>query len=337
MSDTRFCYVILAHTDPTGLRRLVARIRSLSPQAAIVVRHEDPQLIGPGELDPLGAIDLVSDIRVRWGSFAMVQAMLEAFGVALSQTDAEHVVLVSGQDYPVRDLAAWEAEIADAGVDLLIDPMPAEERTYARHFTTFSLPGRRSVPKRAVHWAMDRVGRVSERWVSLYRLERTGDDVWWLSVPRRGGSERPDWLVKASQWMTIRRDVLTQVLEVAGPSGKGLGPVRTMLVPDEIAVQSTAARLATALREGPTSATWFPPDSPSPAWLTPELVRELATGGAPFARKLSPTDWVGPVEAADALVAQASAGPTVPTTPDGTGVTRPAGARPKHGVLKPGQ
>ena len=46
-----FCYVILAHTDPAGLRRLVARIRALSPQAKILVRHEDPAPVSYTHLD----------------------------------------------------------------------------------------------------------------------------------------------------------------------------------------------------------------------------------------------------------------------------------------------
>ena len=30
-------------------------------------------------------------------------------------------MLLSGQDYPIRDLAAWEDEVRRAGVDALID------------------------------------------------------------------------------------------------------------------------------------------------------------------------------------------------------------------------
>ena len=82
-----FCYVILAHTDPAGLRRLVARIRALSPQAKILVRHEDPALIDAATLAPYGAIDLVSRVPVRWGSWTMVTAMLEAYDAAIRLTD----------------------------------------------------------------------------------------------------------------------------------------------------------------------------------------------------------------------------------------------------------
>ena len=102
-----------------------------------------------------------------------------------------------------------------SGTDLVLDPMYAKPHTYRRHFLTFRLPGPRTIPKRAVHWCMDRIGRISEPRFQLYRMERTGPDLWWFSMPRRGQEEPPDWFVKASQWMTMRRDVVEGVLAVS--------------------------------------------------------------------------------------------------------------------------
>lgn len=300
----RFCYVILAHTDPDGLVRLVRRIRTLSPHGAIVVRHEDPDLISPAELSRVGAIDLVSTIRVRWGSWGMVQAMVEAFGVALRETDADYMVLISGQDYPIRPLAVWERQIVESRVEAVFDPMDATPRSYGRHYVTFELPGRSSIPKRAVHALMDRIGRVTEPRIQLYRLARTGPDRFWFSVPRRGGDAPPHWFFKASQWMTVSRTLMEQILDVAGPDCRGLRRMRTVLVPDEIALQSTACQLTDSILEAPTSVTSFPAHAPSPDWLTATLVEELAsTSRAPFARKIPVSGWEEAVLAADQAVA----------------------------------
>jgi hypothetical protein len=263
MAGALFCYVIMAHTDAPGVLRLVARIRELSPEAAIVVRHEDPALIGPAELGPLGAIDLRSDVRVRWGSWTMVRAMLEALTAAAALTAADHITLISGQDYPIRDLARWERELAATGAQAVLAPMGPNPRGYARHFGTFRLPGPLWVPKRAVHWGMDRMGRRTRPYVELYRLQQTGPDVWWFSVPRRGGVERPPWYVKASMWMTLRRDIVQRIVAEADAGGSGLRRARTMLVPDEVAVQSLASELADRLVHAPTSALHFGPGASS--------------------------------------------------------------------------
>lgn len=300
-----FCYVILAHTDPEGLLRLVARIRTLSPHAAIVVRHEDPDLVGPSNLDPYRAIDLVSRIKVRWGSWTMVQAVLEAYTLALARSDADYFTLVSGQDYPVRELASWEQAIAADGVEAILDPMPAQPLTYRRHFFTFVLPGPRSIVKRGIHWGMDRIGKATYPHIQLYRQERTGPNQWWFTMPRRGSEVAPEWFVKASQWTTLRRDVLAEVLRVAGPDGRGLRRARTLLVPDEIAIQSLVAAVAGRIVAAPTSALRFPPEASSPDWLTAELVRELSqTTPAPFVRKVPVQGWQPVIAAADAAAAE---------------------------------
>ncbi|WP_347269085.1 hypothetical protein [Paracoccus sp. (in: a-proteobacteria)] len=313
MTSPRFCYVLLAHTDREGLLRQVARIRALSPRAAILVRHEAPELIGPADLDPFGAIDLLSGIPVQWGSWRMVTAALEAYDVSLRLTDAAYVVLVSGQDYPIRDLAAWEQGVIASGADALLDPMPADLRAYARHYVTFRLPGRLTVAKRAAHWTMDHVGRLLAPRVELYRMARTGPERWWFSVPRRSGRP-PEGIVKASQWMTIRRDLLERVLAEAGDGGRHLRHLRTLVVPDEVAVQSLVARLADRLVMSPTSAMRFPEGATSPDWLTPELVRALAREtSAPFARKMPVQGWEAVVAAADALSSpQVGVAPSLP-------------------------
>ena len=42
MTSSRFCYVLMCHADPGGILRVVGRIRELSPDAAIVVRVQEP-------------------------------------------------------------------------------------------------------------------------------------------------------------------------------------------------------------------------------------------------------------------------------------------------------
>lgn len=311
MTDSgRFCYLVLAHTDRAGLLRLVRRIRELSPSCAIVVRHRDPALVDPVELAASGAVDLVSPIEMGWGSWAMVRAVLEALDAARRLTNADFFVVISGQDYPVRDLAAWEREVRLSGADALLRPMILAPEVYGRRWRVFSVPGRRTVAKRGCGWAMDRLGRLGSPWLQLYRQDRTGPDTWWCSVPRRDGANPPTWLTKASLWMTLRRDLLDQMLAVARVDGSGVRGLRTVLSPDEVVLQSLATRLGSAVRHEATSAMRWPPGGgPSPLWLTADLVRELAaTDAAPFARKMPEQGWAEVVAAADAAVALSPGG-----------------------------
>jgi len=295
------CYVVLAHTDPAGLLRLVRRIRTLSPAASIVVRFDDADLISPDVLRAEGAIPLLSCLPVRWGDWSLVDAAREALGVALRQTDATWFSVISGQDYPVRDLAAWEETLHGTDADVLLDPMPAKAQTWEYRWSSFvvSIPGHPRL-ERVTGSLVDRGSRLLSPWVDVYRLERTGTRHFWVRRPRRD-TTRPPFLVKASQWMTVRRPTLTAALDELQAGSERVDVLRTMLVPDELALQSLCAAHATTVREAPTTATHFAPDAPSPDWLKPELVGSLATTGAPFVRKMPPGADPAILAAADSL------------------------------------
>lgn len=303
------CYVVLAHTDPTGLLRLVRRIRTLSPTASIVVRFDDADLVSPDALRAEGAIPLLSRLPVRWGDWSLVDAAREALGVALHQTDATWFSVISGQDYPVRDLAAWEQTLHDTDADVLLDPMPAKAQTWEYRWSSFvvSIPGHPRL-ERVAGSLVDRGSRLLSPWVDVYRLERTGTRHFWVRRPRRDMT-RPPFLVKASQWMTVRRPTLAAALDELGAGSTRVDVLRTLLVPDELALQSLCAAHATSVREAPTTAAHFAPEAPSPDWLTPDLVRSLATTGAPFVRKMSPDAEPAILDAADSLVEASSREP----------------------------
>ncbi|GMA38741.1 hypothetical protein GCM10025883_07860 [Mobilicoccus caccae] len=62
-----FCYVVMCHTDPDGVLRLVRRIRDLSPHSRILVRYENPLFLDPAVVEAEGAQPLLSRTRVEWG------------------------------------------------------------------------------------------------------------------------------------------------------------------------------------------------------------------------------------------------------------------------------
>ncbi|WP_313021419.1 beta-1,6-N-acetylglucosaminyltransferase [Mobilicoccus sp.] len=319
------CYVVLAHTDPDGLVRLVRRIRALSPEADVVVRFDARDLVSPEALRAEGAIPLQSRLPVRWGDWSLVDAAREALSFALRESDADWFSVISGQDYPVRDLAAWEEGLQAGHADVVLDPMPAKPQTWEYTWSSFvvRVPGP-PLLERLASGVVSRGSRLLSPWVDIYRLDRTGPRHYWVRRPRRDAA-RPPFLVKASQWMTVRRPTLTAALDELATGSERVDFLRTVLVPDEIALQSLCTAHADTVREAPTTAAHFAPEAPSPDWLTPALVRELAATGAPFVRKMPAGADPQILEVADALAEAPTRTMVDPVAEHGTGRTEVEG------------
>ncbi len=91
------------------------------PLAHVLVRSAGTLLSDQDAAD-LGIALLRSEIRVRWGDWSLTAAAVEALTTAQRLWDPDHVVLVSGQDHPVTDLAAWESGLVGVDAVLRRDP-----------------------------------------------------------------------------------------------------------------------------------------------------------------------------------------------------------------------
>ena len=105
-------YLILAHRSPAQVLRLVNVIRAQSDSPVIV--HVDRK--SRGEFQPaalrmagLDRVRLVSELRVYWSDYSIVDALLHGLRVLLEAfPDVTHVKHLSGQDYPIRSLGNFE-------------------------------------------------------------------------------------------------------------------------------------------------------------------------------------------------------------------------------------
>jgi len=110
----------------------------------VLIRHDRPGLVDlKAERDPHVTV-LESRIHVAWSGWSMTEAMLEALRVARAVPGCTHIVLISGQDYPVRNLAAWEAEVVASGVDTWLAPVEPAERHVIRYVWREPSPGART-------------------------------------------------------------------------------------------------------------------------------------------------------------------------------------------------
>jgi len=101
----RVVYAVLAHQEPGQFGRLTRR---LTAEGARVVAHVDAKTDQLPFVEAAGGgVSFVeSRVRVHWGGFSMVRAMIAAVAGALeADPEATHVQLLSGVDYPARPTA----------------------------------------------------------------------------------------------------------------------------------------------------------------------------------------------------------------------------------------
>jgi Core-2/I-Branching enzyme len=132
----RAAYLVMSHTRPQQVVRLVRTLRTLSPEAAIVVHHDQRVTrLGTAEVIAVGADVLLSpQQRIRWGDISQVDALLRALRWLEGHVEYDWVVHMSGQDYPVRPLREYEARLRDGAAEAYL--------RYARVGTEADVAGR---------------------------------------------------------------------------------------------------------------------------------------------------------------------------------------------------
>lgn len=98
-------YLVLAHTDPTHLGRL---LRSLDLESDFFVHLDAKAPIAPFRDQPLPHRTYFCQDRIRvfWASYSSIEATVRMMEAALtSGREYSHLVLLSGQDYPIKPTA----------------------------------------------------------------------------------------------------------------------------------------------------------------------------------------------------------------------------------------
>ena len=103
--------VLLAHDKPRLLRRLVEALDTIP-----VFLHIDARV--PGEQHAELTRDLPARVRPvprfasDWATYQLVEAELAGYREALEHTDAEHIVMLTGADYPLVSAERLVARLA---------------------------------------------------------------------------------------------------------------------------------------------------------------------------------------------------------------------------------
>jgi hypothetical protein len=102
----------MAHADPGQLERLV---RCLRPFPVFV--HLDAKTDPAGFAACLESDNLtvVAPMKVNWAGFSMVDATARMVRTALAHSDVDHLVLMTGQCYPIRPPAELDGFLRSSG------------------------------------------------------------------------------------------------------------------------------------------------------------------------------------------------------------------------------
>lgn len=292
MADgVRVVYLITSHALPEQLLRLVGTLRRGSPNSAVVIHHDARSShVDTAALAALGAQLIEPPTPADWGGFSHLQAMLRCLRWLTANVAFDWMVLLSGQDYPVRPLAEIEASLADADVDGYIETRPCDA------------PARGSVPDEFSgryhhHWrrlplplrARTAVG-LTRRASGLVQL-RVMPSGTWLGLPARstpfGAGLRCHF---GSDWFTLSR----RAVEGAGAyldtaAGRRLlKHYRHTLFPTESCLQTVLANDPALALSGDYRrylAFTDPLKPSSPRILTLDDLGAMLSSGADFARK----------------------------------------------------
>ena len=301
----RAAYVVLTHKDWPQVERLVGAILASSPEAFVLVAHD-----GRANRFPIGAGDprvevFEHGLATDWGSWELVEATLLAFEQVRRRADPALVVLISGQDYPVRRLDEWEAEVlaAESWVGT------AEELRYSPHWGRRRGEGRDELTRYTHRWFQTPLARRGVRFRGPFgqlsrrvrhavalrtepalsvRIVARGRGVFWgIRRPTPFTPERPCFY--GSQWLALRRPELDRLLDEDLAHGSRLRRFyRHSIIPDESALVTPLTWRAAPSGLPPVTQVTWNPELDQPTVCSLDDLDQLVASGSAFCRKVDP-------------------------------------------------
>jgi hypothetical protein len=124
----KVCYLLQTHKEPAQINRLVRRMKSLSPNAQILISHDFTNCeLKRSLFEDLSDVDIIASRGGR-GNFEIVQSYLDAIEWLLaSGSNFSWLANLSGQDYPIQPLSQVEKFLSQTHYD-----------GFLHHFEVFS-------------------------------------------------------------------------------------------------------------------------------------------------------------------------------------------------------
>ena len=295
---SKFAYLIVSHTNPAQVLRLARAIKRGSPSAHVVVHHDNSK--SRLDLPADSSVHLLPDpVSVEWGGFSLVEMFLHSTAWMQEHLDFDWLVVVSGQDYPLQHLAAFEARLAASGKDGFLEYFPAlgpapwpngtgKRRYYYRYIKLPSFPYYYLVP-RALKDALARLKIWfcgSQSFVSMQTSPRglgTKLGLRRITTPFRDGFV----CYGGADWVNLNRKSIQTIHRFVEANPEIVSYYRRTFIPSESFVQTILVndRQMRVANDACRYIIWEQSASASPAVLRTGDLESMLASGQPFARK----------------------------------------------------
>jgi Core-2/I-Branching enzyme len=275
----KVAYVVLSHRSPGQVLRLV-RALAEGPAARVLVRH-DPRgpRLAAGDVRAAGGEPLEDRIEFEWGGWSQLELIFACLRAAAARHDPDWTLVLSGQDYPLRALAAIEAELESSGADGRLGAVREVERRRPA-------PGADEFFLRCRYLHYTRPRAMPHLPAALRPLAYVRE------LPPLVGVRRPPWppppldFYASADWLTLGRRALAAVLR-AGEDRRLMRHFRRVAVPSESFFASVLLNDPglTIERDNRRFAPFSRPGAPHPDTLTSADLERLLASGADFGRK----------------------------------------------------
>jgi hypothetical protein len=278
-------YLVTSYKQPAQVLRLARTLRAGSAGAAIVVHHDDRRSsVDRRELEALGVELLEPPSVVEWGEPSQLMMVLRCLRSLLAGVEFDWVVLLSGQDYPIRPVGDIERSLAGAIADAFVEARPVERSDDDEFVRRYYCGWRRVSPPAA------RLARIAARTrLAHVRAMPTGS---WVGVPTRRTPFGPGLVChRGSDWFTLSRRAVEAIDRFTTDRPEVLDHYRRTLIPTESFVQTVLANDPSIRRSGDYRRfmIWDPPPARAPRVLRTGDLDAILGSSADFARKFDET------------------------------------------------
>ncbi len=120
-------FTLVTHNNPEQILHLCRRLGAMFGDPPIALHHDFSQADLDRSVFPTNVTFVKNWHRTRWGDAAVLDAQLAALRLLRESADPEWYVTLSAADYPIQTPDQMLAELAAAGVDVLVDMRPARD------------------------------------------------------------------------------------------------------------------------------------------------------------------------------------------------------------------
>jgi hypothetical protein len=265
----RIAYLVLAHTRPAQLARLLLGLRDADSACFLHIDQSSDLGAFQRAISPEVDYTLAAPrVNVRWGGFSSVQATLNLLATALAAGRHDYYILLSGVDYPIQSGTALRRELSSTGSQYIDAwPMPAPElgKPLSR-LEHYHVPAKRGET------------RLTRRVNAFLRCLPARD--WRRALA-------PAQPLGGSTWWGLTHECVSFVLDYTTRRTRFARFFRYTLLPDEMFFQTIVgdSPFSANLKPSLTFADWSDRRSPHPLVLDEADLPRLRASGLFFARK----------------------------------------------------